>query len=161
MVVVRLPPKRRKHLTSGNNSLVVRKATTDDLDAIKTLADAHRRELGFVRRPALASAISRQEVLIAEEQDVLVGFAEYHHRRDEQTTVYHVAVDADHRRSGIGRQLIEALVTEAKGFGKSLIQLKCPSQLEANDFYAKVGFSRSGTQSGKNRDLVLWRMDLG
>jgi N-acetylglutamate synthase-like GNAT family acetyltransferase len=161
MVGVPLPLKRRKHLTSGSNSLLVRKATADDLDAIKTLADAHRRELGFVRRPALASAINREEVMIAHEQNALVGFVEYHHRRDEQTTVYHVAVDVDRRRCGIGHQLIEALVLEAKEIGKSYIQLKCPSQLEANDFYANVGFSRLGTRSGKNRDLVLWRMDLG
>ena len=43
------------------NDYIIRKATPVDPDAIKVLADAHRRELGFVLRPALARSITRNK----------------------------------------------------------------------------------------------------
>jgi N-acetylglutamate synthase-like GNAT family acetyltransferase len=142
------------------SGVTVRKATSADLDEVKRLADSHKHELGFVLRPALAKSIGRDELLVAANRSVLAGFVEYHHRRDAQTTLYHLVVDGDHRGLGIGRSLVEALVSEAQEAGKSHIQLKCPADLKANSFYARVGFSRLGAQSGKKRELVLWRMDL-
>jgi hypothetical protein len=43
----------------------LRHATSDDLVALKILADAHRRELGFVHRAALAQDIGKRWVLVA------------------------------------------------------------------------------------------------
>jgi GNAT superfamily N-acetyltransferase len=143
------------------SGITVRKATSADLHQIKRLADSHRHELGFVLLPALAKSIGRDELLVAVNSSALVGFVEYHHRRDAQTTLYHLVVDSEHRGLGIGRSLVETLVSEARKAGKSRIQLKCPADLKANSFYARVGFSRAGTKSGRKRELVLWRMDLG
>lgn len=148
-------------MTSGvNESWVIRKATPSDLDAIKSIADAHRRELGFVLRPALAESIEREEMLVAENHQGLMGFVEYHHRQDEQTTLYHIVVAPDHRRQGIGRQLIERLADEARAAGKEFIVLKCPATLPANDFYACTGWSLAGSESGKYCPLNLWQLVL-
>ena len=149
-------------MTSGlTDKLVIRKATLADLDAIKAIADAHRRELGFVLRPALAESIEREEVLVAENHQELIGFVEYHHRQDEQTTLYHIVVAPDYRRRGIGRRLIERLADEARMAGKEFIALKCPVTLPANDFYAHTGWSLVSGEAGKRRPLNLWRFVLG
>jgi ribosomal protein S18 acetylase RimI-like enzyme len=147
-------------LTSGKCEITVRKATHDDLDAIKCLADKHRVELGFVLRPALAKSIERGEVFVAENSEGIVGFVEYRHRQDEQTTLYHIAVQHDHRQISIGRQLVQALFSEAGQREKRHVQLKCPIDLEANEFYERLGFSQLGIQHGRKRDLVVWQIPI-
>ena len=160
MAAVRRRLRRRKPLTYGKCETTVRKATQDDLDAIKRLADEHRYELGFVLRPALAKSIQQGEMFVAENSKGIVGFVEYHHRRDEQTTLYHIAVQSDHQQLSIGRQLVEALIDNAVENNKQFIQLKCPFELAANKFYERLGFSQISTQPGKNRALAILRLSL-
>ncbi len=140
------------------SDLVIRKAIQADLDELKRLADAHKHELGFVLRPALARSITRGEVLVAENSAGLIGFVEYHHRRDEQTTLYHIAVIPDHRRRGIGRALIETLRNEAQALGKETVYLKCPADLPAQKFYARLEFNTVGEEPGNSRPLVILTM---
>ncbi len=161
MVAAALHRSRRSELVSGvNENFAIRTATLAALDAIKVIADTHRRELGFVLRPALAESIKRKEVLVAENSAGLIGFVEYHHRRDEQTTLYHIAVVPDHRLQGVGRALIEALRNEALARKKQTILLKCPVDLPAQDFYAQLGFDSLGQESGKKRSLIVWALAL-
>lgn len=138
----------------------VRKATPADLDALKALADAHRHELGFVLRPALARSIARNTLFVAENSGGLVGFVEYHHRRDCQTTLYHIVVVPDHRREGIGRALVDALRVEARHLGQQRILLKCPEALPAQDFYACLGFQFVQWERGKGRSLAIWELRI-
>lgn len=142
------------------SDFIVRKAISSDLDAIKHLADKSRQELGFVLRSALAKSIERGEVFVAENSSSIVGFVEYHHRQDEQTTLYHIAVQHDHRQINIGRQLVQALLSEASQCDKRHIQLKCPVDLEANEFYERLGFSQLEIQHGRKRDLVIWQKPI-
>jgi N-acetylglutamate synthase-like GNAT family acetyltransferase len=139
-------------------------AHIDDLDAIKKLCDAHRVELGFVMRPSLISAVKAKEVLIAYNTSskvrVCLGFVHYHHRRDLQTTLYHLAVNSEARMNGVGRGLVEALREEARDRQKNVIRLKCPETLPANFFYAKVGFVKVSTEPGKSRPLCVWEMSI-
>lgn len=138
----------------------IRKATPADLDAIKVLADAHRHELGFVLRPALARSITRDQVLVAENSAGLMGFVEYHHRRDAQTTLYHIAVIPECRRRGVGRALVNALRAEASALGKRTVLLKCPADLPAQGFYGRLGFNLLGEETGKSRPLVVWTLSF-
>lgn len=139
---------------------IIRKAKFTDLDAIKILADAHKHELGFVLRPAIARSIARGEVLLAENGAGLTGFVEYHHRQDEQTTLYHIAVASNHRRQGVGSALIDTLRNEALTLGKQTIRLKCPADLPAQEFYAYLGFNSIGQELGNGRLLVVWTLLL-
>jgi N-acetylglutamate synthase-like GNAT family acetyltransferase len=139
---------------------IVRKAGLTDLESVKSLADAHKDELGFVLRPALAESINRGEVFIAENSVGLLGFVEYHHRRDKQTTLYHIAVKLDHRMQGVGRILVTSLINDTHGLGKSFIQLKCPADLPANHFYAHLGFTLVATEDRRHRPLNVWQLRL-
>lgn len=139
---------------------LIRKALLADLDDIKLLADAHKQELGFVLRSALARSIERSELLIAENSKGAIGFLEYHHRRDQQTTIYHIAVDQKYRRKGVGHSLLKKLVNESLFQNKRFIKLKCPEGLEAQLFYTQVGFSIVGQEEGKKRRLNVWGLLL-
>lgn len=160
MVEAASPPRRKKPLISGNSRITLRKATLDDVDAIKMLADTHRHELGFVRRPALVEAINRDEVIVAQNFHKIIGFVEYHHRGDDQTTLYHICVELAYRHQGVGRSLIAVLRDEARHQGKCVIRIKCPLDLPANQFYKQVGCSLKGEEQGKRRLLTIWDLFL-
>ena len=149
-------------MTSGNSSAFsIRKATDGDLDAIKRLADRHKTELGFILRPALAKAIADRELFVAEvPQGPIVGFVHYHHRRDQQTTLYHIVVNEAFRRLGVGQALVHALSKEAERRGKTVVLLKCPQNLSANHFYQKIGFTLSVVEEGKRRPLNVWTLSV-
>lgn len=147
-------------MTSGASEVVIAKALLSDIDGVKQIADAHRNELGFVRRPTLINAIGRSEVLIAKQNGNIVGFVEYRHRRDEQTTLYNIAVVPQYRGLGIGSKLVQSLIIEAKKCNKRYISLKCPEDLVANQFYETLGFQLHEIESGKQRRLKIWRWCL-
>jgi len=139
---------------------VIRKATLQDLEAIKQIADANKKAIGFVLRPALAQNIGRGWVLVAEKDGLVIGFANYRHRRDEQTTLYEICVAEEHRGNGVGKALLEALIEEGHCLGKERLRLKCPVGNEANAFYANLGFEQAGRERGKNKELILWEKSL-
>ncbi len=143
-------------MISGDSAIAIRKATLGDIDRLKELADAHRRELGFVRRQALVGAIGRAEVLVAHGPQTAVGFLVYHHRRDGHTTIYEVVIEAPHRGRGMGRALLEALRLEARSRGQCAIRAKCPRDLAANGFYHHLGYLLDKEETGKARPLCLW-----
>ena len=148
-------------MTSGNNNLIdVRKAIAEDLYSIKGLADRYRKEIGFVLRPALVKSINDQEIFVAFMDGILSGFIHYHHRRDSQTTLYHIAVAPEKLSIGIGRKLINKLRSEAESKGKSSINLKCPVDLMANKFYERCGFILTTVAPGKHRSLNVWQLNL-
>jgi N-acetylglutamate synthase-like GNAT family acetyltransferase len=149
-------------MTSGNKGqFTIRKATLHDLNAIKLLADRHKEELGFVLRPALEKAIADQEIFVAAVDAEVVGFVHYHHRRDQQTTLYHIIVSEPNRLQGIGQALVNSLSQEASQFERKFVLLKCPQELPANHFYEDCGFVLVGTENGKRRSLNTWRLALG
>lgn len=131
-------------------------ALPEDLFVIKALADAHRRELGFVNRATLAAAIDNQEILHVPE----LGFLHFHNRRDNISTLYHLVVQPSLRSQGIGRQLISAWEEHSRGCGITALRLKCPIDLKANGFYYHIGFSQIDIDPGKQRSLVIWEKKL-
>lgn len=139
---------------------LIRKARLRDLEAIKQIADANKEAIGFVLRPALAENIRRGWVLVAEKAGVVIGFASYRHRRDEQTTLYEICVAEGQRGNSVGRALLETLVEESQRLSKDYLRLKCPADSEANAFYASLAFEQVGKERGKNRELIQWERAL-
>jgi len=133
----------------------VKFAQSEDLQWIKSIADAHRKELGFINRSVLTMALQKQEILC-----VSHGFLHFHHRQDQISTLYHLCVDPNQRQRGIGRQLIEAWENDSRKNGIMTLRLKCPIDLQANGFYAHLGFKRVGIDPGKHRSLVVWEKKL-
>ena len=120
----------------------VRPATRSDLDWVKRMADRHRREVGFVLRPALVEAIERGELLVGIGAS---GFCRWHARRDGWQTVYELVSEAP----GTGRELLAAVPRP--------LRLRCPWDLPANGFYARCGGILVAIQPGKRRPLNVWQ----
>ena len=133
-----------------------------DVNTVKYIAEQHRVELGFHARQAYVESLNKGELLIAKRDNQIVGFTRYHHRRDNRTTLYEIAVTPDARGKGIGHQLIDALIADCQHVSSRCIRLSCPVELPANRFYERIGFVRSMRRSrrGRNRPLYEWEFPV-
>ena len=133
-----------------------------DVNTVKYIAEQHRVELGFHARQAYVESLNKGELLIAKRDNQIVGFTRYHHRRDNRTTLYEIAVTPDARCKGIGHQLIDALIADCQRVSSRCIRLSCPVELPANRFYERIGFVRSMRRShrGRNRPLYEWEFPV-
>ena len=129
---------------------MVRLATLQDIDAIKKIADKHTKEIGFVLRPALSEHCNKKTLLIYETDGEVVGFCNYHHRRDDINVIYEICVLDNYRNKGIAKQLIDNVPKP--------IRLKCPVDNESNKFYIHIGARLVETVSGKKRDLNVYEI---
>ena len=87
------------------------------------------------------------------------GFADYHQRRDGQITIYQIAVSSQHPLLGYGRQLLRAVIAACPG--ATSVLAKCPSDLAANAWYARLGFVLLATEPARTgRALNVWRLQL-
>jgi ribosomal protein S18 acetylase RimI-like enzyme len=117
-----------------------------DVDAVKSIADAYRAELGFHTRQSFLESLSRREILVAREGRI-VGFLRFHHTRAGHTTLQEIATSAAACRRDVGRRLVSELLAECRARGSHVIRLSCPVELPANQFYANLGFRRSHRRS--------------
>lgn len=140
---------------------MITRAIIDHIDAIKALADANRNDLGFILRMQIQEAVEQNRTLVAIVDKQVVGFVIYRHRKNDlQTTLAEICVAKNYRGQGIGTGLMDALVSESTLKSRLFIQLKCPENLPANDFYSKYGFCLSSVEPGKSRRLNIWRFQV-
>jgi len=110
----------------------------------------HRDELGFVNR----AQCEEKDLHTVERDGEVVGAALANHCvRKPQTTLYELAVLPDYRENGIATQLVKSLARESP---HDKIVAKCPTELEANQFYESTGWDLIETEGGKHRPLNVW-----
>jgi N-acetylglutamate synthase-like GNAT family acetyltransferase len=141
-------------------SMQVRWAQEKDVEAVKRLTDENRGAFGFVVRASLEERVRKGGLLVAEQQRALVGFVSFHHRRDGWTTIHELCTRAENRKRGVGRALVQQVEQEALHKRQNGVRLKCPLDLPANGFYARLGFTRVGIEEGKRRPLAIWEKRL-
>lgn len=141
--------------------VTTRYLTLADLDAVKQIADQNRASLGFINRGRFIEAADKHACLVAVENDYVVGFVIFHHRkRDLQTTLYDICVRASHRRQGVGTILVQALIDECRSKRRTWIVLKCPDGSPANQFYSAIGFEHVAVVKGRVKDLHVWEYSV-
>ena len=159
---IHIPPKKPNSPTTIFDKMVEKYtiiyASESMLPKIKELVDKNKKTFGFVTRGALLESIQKEELIVAVSKfnSAILGFVRFHHRRDEQTTIYDICVAEEVRRRGVGRRLIEKVKEVSKRRGKKVILLKCPEDEEANMFYDTIGFSSLKIEEGKSRRLKVW-----
>lgn len=146
-----------KAMWSGSE-VAIRYATGDDIPAIQQIArqyDSPKNKdyIGYVNLAAIREHAARYEVHVATFHGRIVGFVNWHLRRDGRATIYELAVDRAYRGIGAGRALVGAIPAP--------IQLKCTIDNPANGFYECIGFKLVGTEPGKRAALNVWRKESG
>lgn len=142
-------------------AVFVRPAELRDIPFCKAIADANREALGFIVAAAFADAICRNQLLVAESAEEVVGFVRYNHRvRGAETALYDICVASVARLQGVGRSLVAALSELCRLHERNTIIARCPEDLPSNAFYARLGFQRITVEPGRRRRLVLWRLTL-
>lgn len=136
-----------KALWAGCN-VTVRFAVETDLTGVKAIANQHSKALGYVMLPALRESIQRRNLVIAIDDDKVIGFVNYRACRDGWQTVYEIAVDRARKGEHIGAGLLAAVPNP--------IRLKCTTDNPANTFYERMGFTHAGTEDGRKRRLNRW-----
>jgi ribosomal protein S18 acetylase RimI-like enzyme len=138
--------------------LEIKEIQIENVPKVKSLADMNRDSIGFNPRKKFEEVVEQKRGMVAFENNELVGFVIYRHRKlDSQTTLSEICVREDCRGKGFGKKLIDALIFECQEKKRDFIQLKCPIDLHANKFYEKIGFSHYQTEDGKKRQLNVWR----
>lgn len=80
------------------------------------------------------------------------GYCRWHRRKDNSITIYEILS----QRPGAGSEMLSQL----RAYGLP-IQAKCPSDLAANEWYAKRGFELVRTETTKSgRALNVWRLEV-
>ena len=139
----------------------IRRIQIKDIDPVKALADANRPSLGFNTRKKFEEAVQQQRGFVAIEGEQVIGFVIYRHRKaDLQTTLSEICVHNNYRSRSVGGRLFSALIQDCCSKSRSFIQLKCPVDLPANEFYKKVGFELYTTEMGKKRHFNVWRFNI-
>jgi GNAT superfamily N-acetyltransferase len=84
-------------------------------------------------RRECARAVRSQRGLVAEEDGEVVGFVTIEPRFDRCVEVTWMAVRADRRRKGVGRALLDRLVTEARAEGRHFLLVLTVSPSDGPD----------------------------
>lgn len=123
----------------------------------KKIASQFSKELGFVNSTFLKEQLRKKELIVIEN----IGFVNFHHRKDNQTTIYEIAVSKEYQRQGYGRLLFFKVLCSAIENNKNFIQLKCTfDNVNAHKFYELIGFKKVGEEQGKKRMLFIYRYDI-
>lgn len=94
---------------------------------------------------ALDEAASRGELLLVDG-----GMCRWHRRKDGIIVIREILVLPHRRRTGVGRRLVQDVITRARG----VVQAKCPVKLEeSNLFWRAMGFTLIQEKDGIN----LWQ----
>lgn len=139
-MVQALPQRAQINL---QHRIQMRIARPDDKASIARIWRANASELGAPQMASLNRSIAAGHCHVAQYDRVVVGFVQYHARRDGWQTIYHIAVDRAWRGHGIGRLL--------------LFSVPCPMRLKVtvdNDrairFYEHLNMVHAGDDAARS-----------
>lgn len=136
-------------------------AVPEDYDGIALVAKQAVRELGYTMPPVYRASIANEEMIVAYSDSRVVGFIQYHRRRDCIITIYKFAVDIEQRGKGIGRGMLEFLEQRNRDLLLAgSIRLKVIEGTPAVDFYKAVGFTITETEPSKKTTLYVMEKEL-
>ena len=138
---------------------------TPYVDVVRTSADRHRDELGFLRAGVYAEQAAQGHLWVAIEvgSDQLAGFLLYG-GRFPHLRIFQLFVRKDARSMGIGSSLIEELVKFGEENNFLTASAKVAAELPANSFWERNGFrivdqGRGGTSKGRLINVRLRELD--
>ena len=134
------------------------------LPTVKELGKANSETLGFLPEGAFDDYAKKRQIIVALDlEHNCIGYLLYRmNRRQQNATIVHLCVAAEHRHKGIARKLIKALrdqTTHLRG-----ITALCRRDYRLGDMWKDLGFVARGEKAGRGRDrtpLTVWWLDHG
>ena len=127
-------------------------------DQVLELGNANTRTLGLLPYSAIRDAAANGGVLGYVDDGVLHGYVLFARLiRSGRIRLTHLCVDAEHRGSGIARELVEAIVE--RNPNRTGIRLSCREDYEAHHRWPSLGFEKWGEKPGRSKagdPLVVW-----
>jgi amino-acid N-acetyltransferase len=117
--------------------VVVRKARTSDVRAIRALIDLYAAERILLSKATVTLYEDIQEFHVAEVDGAVVGCGALHVLWEDLAEVRTLAVDPEHRGRGIGHLVLERLLDQAREIGVGRL---FTLTFEV-DFFARHGFA--------------------
>lgn len=115
----------------------LRKATFGDVEAIHKLVNDYAQQGVMLPRSRNSIYETLRDVIIAEEDDRLVGVGSLHLSWDALAEVRALAIAPGFQRRGIGRQIVKELLIEGRALGvKTFFTLTYQPE-----FFGTLGFS--------------------
>lgn len=96
---------------------IYRKPTFDDIEEIFRLINGYAEEGVMLARSRSVLYETIREMIIAVENDRVIGVGALHVTWNELAEVRSMAVDREHTRRGIGGQIVRRLIEEGREFG--------------------------------------------
>lgn len=143
----------------GQENVVIRRAEVKDLSKVETVAraawpvayagiipDAVQRRLlhRWYSRESLGDALAAQgsSFFVAESSGEVIGFAQFVRRSAESVELTRIYVLPDRQRSGVGRRLLDAGLTEfaAEGLTHLMVEVERDNG-SGRRFYERTGFA--------------------
>ncbi len=133
------------------------------IDQVRSLADAHRRELGFLPESAYCDAAMKGNLWAAIDEKsrqlrghLLFG-GQYPHLK-----IFQICVRPECRSTGTAGKLISALIRYGEESDHLTISARVSSKLAANSFWKKSGFRITRQTPGKGAETTInvYALDL-
>jgi amino-acid N-acetyltransferase len=132
------PRRDLPHSSLQGRSTLLRQATADDARAIHELITRYRDEGRLLSRRLEEIAVHASRLIVAvDEDELVVGCADLAPLSRTVAEIRSLVVDEDARSAGIGRKLIDAVVTRAK---TARFERVC-AFTHAPSFFVQLGFS--------------------
>jgi amino-acid N-acetyltransferase len=123
--------------------MIYRKPTFKDVEAIHKLINDYADKGLMLPRSRNVLYETLRDMIVAESEHTVVGVGALHLVWEELAEIRAMAIAPEVTKQGVGRQIVEALVLEAKDLGvKTLFTLTYQP-----GFFAKLGFTEVGKEA--------------
>lgn len=133
---------------------MIRYTREEDISIISKLNREFIYEIGYIPIPSLRERILQKESIVLVRDENIIGFANFHLRKDGIITIYEIAIKKEYQSRGNGKKLIEYILNNIGPY----IQLKCPVDNSSNKFYNKIGkfiCCEEGKKRRLNKYIIL------
>ena len=141
-------------------NLEIRYANAGDLSYIDHLQKKNAEELAFYPKAVFEREISNQRILLALVNNQHAGYL-YHGAMglDKVNKIHQACIEYDLRGQWYGAGLVNQLEAMNKIVSSDGLSLRCGSDIAANQFWQRMGFSCIDIQHGgvrRMRDINVW-----
>ncbi len=132
-----LRPESVDYETVANKHIEVRKASMQDIPALLALINGYAAKGVMLSRTEFELSENMRDFMVAYDGRTLAGCGALHFYSPTMGEIRSLAVAESHKKQGIGRLIVDALVHEAKLYGLDAVF----AFTYVEGFFAKAGFN--------------------